>query len=957
MKKRVMSAFAVVLAVLIMVNLMVPVFAVDTSSLGSLLDSYQTQNGTFTLNDSSRFYIVSDTEPAGSLLQTVQLVQRQFAADSRPSKKVLPIVWGPADWAKAGDIVVHLNTGSGIGADGYQLNVSSTAKVTASDTDGLLYGLNMLHKYFRNAGSNKLSGFTAEDTPDTKERTVMLDCARKYLTKDWICNFIKEMSWMGYNTLELHFSEDGGFRADFWDPQYYKGSFHPENDFSWICGSHVQSWVGSGYANDPDAGKYLTTAELVEILNTAKEYHIAVIPSFDSPAHMDYLTWKFEQNYKSNSGYSFKSSYDGKTYTASSVNGCINYTEKTGEGSPTWPDYTTIAIKQDVAKAFVFQLYSDIADFFQEYAGSTDFSIGADEVNLSAPDSPNWSYKDFPGYVNDLNRMLNKKGYTCRMFNDFIGSTTYNKSGNQKKYTFASNIEILYWNSPYNPNTGNQSWDSIWAPDFFWDSQYGDGDRILYNCIQTNCYYVLRVADRGISESSSNYRKDARDPSNTNWTFYHSTEENIYNEWYPADISEHGLKSEDAQDVPAANLGGAYFLIWNDYASVSTQDQMWLGAPAAGNSSGTYYLLNRMWSNIIKMWNVHVNDDENNAAVDFSTFKTVRDSLGYFPGYTAPSTAASLPNATNPTKATRADHSALTAALANKISSGGYTADSYAAYEEAYNEAQSVNANDAATEEQLTAALNNLKAAESNLVRVVSPMSVVLKTTVNGEEKIIATKPLDVADGASTFSIYLAPLTGYQYERAEGATFVPLASGDGSGFIRGELNGSATVTVWYKNTPSLARLNSLVAESESSQGSYTDASWTVYQTALTNAKNFTVSDTTTQADVDTVVAALEQARSKLVVASDSTKILEVVKLAASTPVGKQIALKITTTPNVEELSVGDVTMTLCTGKVQTLNTGKTVKIWLVYIPATTAGKYTYTIYAGSASEQVAVTVN
>lgn len=106
-----------------------------------------------------------------------------------------------------------------------------------------------------------------------------------------------------------------------------------------------------------------------------------------------------------------------------------------------------------------------------------------------------------------------------------------------------------------------------------------------------------------------------------------------------------------------------------------------------------------------------------------------------------------------------------------------------------------------------------------------------------------------------------------------------------------------------------------------------------------------------------VVAALEQARSKLVVDSNSTKILEVVKLAASTPVGKQIALKITTTPDVAELSVEGVTMTLCTGKVQTLNTGKTVKIWLVYIPATTAGKYTYTIYAGSASAQVDVTVN
>lgn len=949
MKKRFRRFFAAVLAFAIVVTIAANVSADDTGSLGKLLDSYQAQNGTsFTLGDSSRFYIVSETEPTGSLLQTVQLVQRQFAADGKPSAEVLPIVWGPAEWAKDGDIVVHLNTNSGIGADGYQLDVSTTAKVTASDVDGLLYGLNMLHKYFRNAGSNTLSGFTAADTPDTKERTVMLDCARKYLTKDWICNFIKEMSWMGYNTLELHFSEDGGFRADFWDPAYYKGSFHPENDFSWICGSHIQSWVKDPYRNDPHAGKYLTTAELVEILNTAKQYHIAVIPSFDSPAHMDYLTWKFEQHYKDNPNYYFHYDGDGKDYYASAVNGCINYTGKTGESSPAWPYYTTIAITQDVAKAFVFQLYSDIADFFKEYAGSTDFSIGADEVNLSSYYSPNWSYKDFPGYVNELNRMLNKKGYTCRMFNDFIGSTTYNQNGDKCVYDFDDNIGIMYWNSDFNPNT--RSWsEGIWHVRFFWDASYGDGSRILYNCIQTNCYYVLRVVP---SNEGTYANMDARNPKNHYWTFYHSTEKDIYNEWFPADISEKGDYTENADDVPDANLGGAYFLIWNDYASVSTQDQMWLGAPDAQNSSVKYYLLDRMWSNTVKMWNSDVN-----SSVTFDKFKAVRDSLGYFPGYTAPSTAARLPGATVPTKATLADHSALTAALANKISSDGYTADSYAAYEDAYTDAQTVNANDGATEEQLTAALNNLKAAENNLVRVVPPMSVVLKTTVNGEEKTIATKPLDVADGASTFSIYLAPLTGYQYERAEGATFVPLASGDGSGFLRGEVGSGTSVTVWYKNTPSLDRLNSLVAESESAKGSYTEESWQVYQNALSAAQKFTVSSTTTQADVDAVVAALEQARSKLVAGSDATKVIEVVKLAASTPVGKQIALKITTTPNVAELSVEGVTMTLCTGKVQTLNTGKTVKIWLVYIPTTTAGKYTYTIYAGSASAQVDVTVN
>lgn len=687
--------------------------AASESAYGSLLDSYKAKDGTFVLNAESRFFIVSDEEPTGDWLETVQLAQREYAAAGYLTDQTMEIVWGPEAYAKSGDIVMKLETGTSIGTEGYALDVDNVALVSASDSDGLLYGLNSLLKCFRNAGSNTISGFTAADTPDTKERTVMLDCARKYYTKEWICNFIREMSWMGYNTIELHFSEDGGFRADFWDPAYYTENYKPENDFTWLCGSHVQSWVKDPYRTDPDAGKYLTTAELIEILNTAKEYHIDVIPSFDSPAHMDYITWKFEQNYKSNTSYSFV--YDGTTYKASSTTGCINYTGKTGASSPTWPYYTTIDITEGtMAKAFVFALYEDIADFFKEYAGSTDFSIGADEVNLSGSYSFKWSYSAFPGYVNELNRMLNTKGYTCRMFNDFIGSTTYNRSSDNKAvYEFDDNIEIMYWNSDFNPTTG--AWDeNIWHVKFFWENNtgstdnWGDGGRTLYNCIQTNCYYVLRVA----ASTTSYPNMDARNPENYNWTFYHSTEEDIYNEWYPADISEKGLYTENATDVPEDQLGGAYFLIWNDYASLNTETEVWNDVKDnTGTSSYTYSLIDRMWSNIIKMWNSDVND-----TVDYDNYAKIRDTFGYFPGFTSCSKAASLPNATNPEKAYLADHSELEAALQNKIDGSEYTTASYEAYEEAYSAAVKVNADCGATEEEIAEALHALKAAEQNLV-------------------------------------------------------------------------------------------------------------------------------------------------------------------------------------------------------------------------------------------------
>ena len=684
------------------------------ANLGALADSYAAGSGTFTLTEDSRIFVAAEAAPSGDLLQTAQLINRQFSEEFPSATEALDLVWGNAVSAKAGDVVLNLSTAArdNIAAEGYKLEVTDKAVVTASDVDGLLYGANMLQKYFDVAGGLTLSGFTAADTPDTKERTVMLDTGRKYYTAEWIKNFIKQISWMGYNTLQVHVSEDGGFRADFWDDKYYTANYRPENDFTWLCGSYVQSWVKDPYRKDPNAGDYLTTEELIDICNTAKEYHIDIVPSFDSPAHMDYITWKFEQHYKDNKNYYF--SYNGLDYFASATNGCINYTGRTGDSSPTWPYYTTIDIREGtVAKAFVFSLYEDMADFFKEYAGSTDFSIGADEVNLSSGYGIDWNYSVFPGYVNELNRMLNSKGYTCRMFNDFIGSTTYNQSSNAKAvYDFDDNIEIMYWNSDFNPNTGKWS-DPTWHVKFFWETNdgtsdnWGDGGRTMYNCIQTNTYYVLR-------EGTSGSHRDARDPQNRNWTFYGTNEADIYNKWYPADISEKGDYTENAADVPADQLGGAYFLIWNDYAALSTEADVWNGALDCWDKDVRYYLFDRMYSNIIKMWNSDIN-----SSVTYDKFATTRDAIDWFPGFISCSAKAKLLEASELERSNETEFNVLKQLVEEeKIinTDGKYTEGSYLAYETSYSFAKNVYSQSNPADSEVTKAIHNLTVAKNALV-------------------------------------------------------------------------------------------------------------------------------------------------------------------------------------------------------------------------------------------------
>lgn len=745
MKKTLKKLICAVLALSLITVPSVFSSAQSADNTGRLFDTYTPDSSeTFTLKSTSRLFIVTLIQPDEKLRDTAELISSQLATLEIFGNKAPEIIYGPEEYTETGDFIIELDSSADIGNEGYIFNVGKTAKITAKDTRGLIYGSGMLIKILRN--SNSVLGFSGKNTPDTKERTVMLDCGRKYFTAEWIMNFIRQISWMGYNSIELHFSEDGGFRADFWEKNCYGDAngdgvaYSPINDFSWICGSYVQSWVKDPYRNDPDKDKYLTTQELINICNVAKEYQIDIIPSFDSPSHMDYLTWKFEQHYKAGAPYyKYAFIYDGKEYAAKSTKGCINYTGTLGATSPTYPYYTAIDITDgSMAKAFVFALYEDIADFFKEFAGSTKFSIGADEVNLSKSGVKfKWTYSQFPGYINDLNRLLNSKGYTCRMYNDFIGSKTYNKNSSGKAlYQFDKNIEILYWTSNFNQTTGKYN-TTIWPAKFFWETNtsgsedYGDGNRIIYNCIASNCYYVLRVA-----ASTTNFpNMDARNPENRNWSFYSSNEKDIYNKWYPADVSAKGVYSDKAPIVPEESLGGGYFLIWNDYAALNTQTEVWNGVKDnTGTSNYFYSLFDRMWSNIIKMWNSDINQ-----TVTFDDYAEIRDTFGYFPGFTNCNTNAVLPSAGDFSQAYTPDFTVLENALSEKITNddGTYSEESFSAYENAYNNALLLLEDMWATQAEINNAAENILTAKNNLV-----LQIYIEAEIKNIEKIMPFTPL-----------------------------------------------------------------------------------------------------------------------------------------------------------------------------------------------------------------------
>lgn len=591
------------------------VVGTDTSSLGVLADTFTANsNKNFALSEDSKFYIVTQNEsskPSDKVVDTVKLVQSQFAADSLPSAEPMEIVWGLEKYATDGDILIYVNSSYSYGDEEYKLEVAENAKVYSKDVDGLLYGLNTLQKHFRKAGTNAIKGFTTQDKPDTKDRIVHLDVARKYLTKDWIKNYIAEMSWMGYNALEFHMSEDGGFRSDIWDENTIKLDGMSGNDFSWAIGSRKQSWNYSGGA-DPDAGRYLTTAELIEICETAKEYHIDIIPSFDTPAHVDWITTTYAEQVAAGNTSIKTFKYNGTTYTLPNT---IHYNN----------GYSALNLANNSVKNLAFAMYNDMAVFFKVYAGSTKFNIGGDELGLYS--SSGYTYTDVYNYINDVNKVLKKHDYTSRVYNDFFYRKTtvdnYSKIF-QTNAQLDSDIEVVIWTAD----------GSYTAP----PSQWVDSGRTVYGGINFWTYYVLRYFDHPDYTDLSKYPdwgKDARDPSNNWWGFYRNTEDAIYNEWTPGLLSGY---NKTKYELTNNQLQGGYFMVWCDNAAVNTEVEMWNGvrdeSTSANKGKYFYSLIDRMWSNAIKQWNWNINSN-----LTFADYETIRDTMGYFPGYVAtPST-------------------------------------------------------------------------------------------------------------------------------------------------------------------------------------------------------------------------------------------------------------------------------------------------------------------------------
>ena len=418
------------------------------------------------------------------------------------------------------DILLGTYSEAALRPQGFAVIVQDRLTVLAVGNDGVFNGCRYVAQHLIHRRGLTV-GQTYSFAPSVAERALLLDCGRKYYTPAWIKRLIREMSWAGLNALVLHFSEEMGLGLE-------------SATYPWLAGRDGTLCVARDVDTD---NRVLTRANLRDIARVAKQYHVELIPSFDSPGHMNYIVKTYNEH-----------------FGVEGLDGIGNYFHKDGavsivQGSRNTAHSRGIDISNPTAVAFARELITEYATFFRDELGCTKFDMGGDEL-LGWGGVPNnnhtkwqqldhWAeyartrsgddravaYDGFLLFMNDLYDLLSGLGYrSVRMWND--DAYRRRDTGWQGAVNLNPNIEIEYWSGTENPVSAYL------------------GHRV-YNYVNTYNYYVLK----------ENLVYEGANPAS------------MYAEWSPFTYGEDTLRGTDADRV-----GGSAFCVWCDDPSYEDED-------------------------------------------------------------------------------------------------------------------------------------------------------------------------------------------------------------------------------------------------------------------------------------------------------------------------------------------------------------------------------------------------
>ena len=390
-KKIVEVGLAAIIALSGVASAAAPAFAAPNVIYPNV-QSYTKDSDTFTLPKKSRLLVVSNEKTLNNevLLRDLKRASSQLL-DRGVLSEAPQIVFGTLENAADNDIIVKMGTNPDLTGknDAYAVDIKNNITIFAEDETGIYYGLTSVIQMLIE-GDNVLTKGNIVDYSDVEDRSFHLDCARKFFTKDWIISLIKDLSWQKYNSIQIHFSENEGFR---------------------LQSDTLEAIDGFQYVNN----QYLTKQDMLEIIQVANEYHIEVIPSLDSPGHLGAVLRYLPSDYS-----------------------CASLFPSDGRRAQCFNIFTN-----DEARGFLIDLMTEFIDFFSE-AGCKRFNIGGDEFLEKFSNFSNEQYVQIMEYFNEVSAIAKSKGMTPRTWNDGV------MYGNYTGYKLDPDIEICYWAAPQN---------------------------------------------------------------------------------------------------------------------------------------------------------------------------------------------------------------------------------------------------------------------------------------------------------------------------------------------------------------------------------------------------------------------------------------------------------------------------------------------------------------------------
>ena len=161
------------------------------------------------------------------------------------------------------------------GRERYRLTVDGKGiSIEGSTPAGVLYGVMTLDQLLLgdavNTGQRKIQAVHIDDAPAYPVRALMLDPARHFLPVQDVKDYIDEMARFKYNRLQLHLTDDQGWRIEIKSRPELTGIGAFRN--------------AKAQTPSPDNGFY-TQEELRELIAYAALRNVEIVPEIDVPGH------------------------------------------------------------------------------------------------------------------------------------------------------------------------------------------------------------------------------------------------------------------------------------------------------------------------------------------------------------------------------------------------------------------------------------------------------------------------------------------------------------------------------------------------------------------------------------------------------------------------------------------------------------------------------------------------